>query len=187
MTNKNPQKIARREAYKNPYETRDDFVSKVKQTAKDEISEDWKVAMTQMLGLEKDKAEKASHEASGELREGEELVLIEKSINIEPGIDYRGEIIHAETRIRNQDNKELRDRMDELRIEIAKLSKSSRELQTVAKDINMDTLTEAPGKLHVNFFEWVILQLKVARIRVENSVSWFNAVSGKKNKKDYWS
>ena len=76
--------------------------------------------------------------------------------------------------------------MDELRIEIAKLAQSSSELEAVVQDVNLDNLPEAPGKLHVNFFEWIVLQLRTARIRVENSVSWSNAVLGKGNKKKYW-
>ena len=142
--------------------------------------------ISQLLGIERTKQTK---ETSGELKEGEELVLVEKEekrVNIEAHIDYRREIIHAETRINHQENAELRARMDELRIEIAKLAESSGELQAIARDINLDTLPENPGKLHVNFFEWIILQLKAARIKVENSVSWSNAVLGKKGKKDYW-
>ncbi len=175
---------------KNPIEAiRDSGANIVRQastTLKSETREDISRAWRQLLGTEANTTKK---NRSGELQEGEELVLVEKTVrklDIEPAINYTREIIHAETTIRSQDNRELRIRMDQLRIEISKLAKSSRELQVVAKDISLDTLPENPGKLHVNFFEWIIIQLQVARMRVENSVSWFNTLNSKKSKKDFW-
>lgn len=154
---------------------------------KDLLQEGGEDFISQLLGIERSKDQKTS----GELKEGEELILgskkTEKKVHIEPAMNYANEIIHAETTIRRTENGEMRAQMDQLRIEIAKLAKSSRELQVSIKDINIDTIPQTPGKLHVNFFEWILLQLKAVRIRVENSASWLSALTGKRNKKDFWS
>ncbi len=72
MTNKNSQKTTRRETFKNPYEAGNNFVSKIKETAKDELSGDWRIAVAQMLGIENQAPGK---DKSGELSEGEEVVF----------------------------------------------------------------------------------------------------------------
>jgi hypothetical protein len=43
-----------------------------------------------------------------------------------------------------------------------------------------------PGKYHLNFFEWMLVTIQNARMRIEDSAAWVGVVSGKKNKKDYW-
>jgi hypothetical protein len=35
------------------------------------------------------------------------------------------------------------------------------------------------GKYHQNFFEWVLIQIQQARVRVEDSSSWLGAVNKK--------
>lgn len=151
---------------------------------KDLIQEGADDFISQLLGIERSKDQKTS----GELKEGEELILeTKRKVEIEPAMNYSKEITHAEATIRNQESGEMRAKMDELRIEIANLAKSSKELQAVVKDVSLNTLPQTPGKLHVNFFEWILLQIKTVRIRVENSASWLSAVTGKRSKKDFWS
>ena len=86
-----------------------------------------------------------------------------------------------------QENRELRTKIEEITIELKKLSKSSKELEVTIKDVNIDLLPEAPGKYHVNFFEWILLTIQIARVRVEESANWASTVTGKRAKKDYWS
>src|SRR3989344_5698474 len=44
-----------------------------------------------------------------------------------------------------------------------------------------------PGKYHVSFFEWVLLLVRQARMKVEDSSAWLGAFKSKKAKKQYWS
>lgn len=184
MTNKTTQKV-RKETIKNPYETGTDIISKAKDVARDEFSEDWRIAMRQMLGIKEDDTDK---KASGDLNEGEEIIFPkkEKRVNIEPGIDYVREIIHAETTINRKDEAHLEAKIEEIVIELKKLSESSKELQLEFKDITVATLPSKPGKYHLNFFEWMLATIQNARMRIEDSAVWMGVVSGKKGKKDYW-
>lgn len=184
MTNKVTQK-RRLETVKDSYETSTDVVSRVKNAAKQEFSEDWRLAMRQMLGIKEDNSDK---KASGDLNEGEEIIFPkkEKKVDIEPGIDYFREIIHAETTISRKDESHLEAKIQEIVIELKKLSESSKELQLEFKDIAIATLPVKPGKYHLNFFEWMLATIQNARMRIEDSAVWAGVIAGKKGKKDYW-
>ncbi len=184
MTNKTSQKV-RKETIKNPYESGNDVFGQLKDTARQEFQDDWRIAIRQMLGIESgDK----SREVSGELNEGQEIVFTKKEIkiNVEPGIDYVSEIIHGETRITKKQEAQLEAKIEEITIELKKLSESSRELQVEFKDVTVTNLPVKPGKYHLNFFEWMLVTIKNARMRIEDSAAWVSVVSGKKTKKDYW-
>nr|MBI5455369.1 hypothetical protein [Candidatus Levybacteria bacterium] len=184
MSNKLTQKI-RKETIKNPYETGRDVVSQLKDAARQELSEDWRIAMRQMLGVKEDNNDV---KASGDLNEGEEVNFPkkEKKRDIELGIDYFREIIHTETTISRKDEAHLEAKIQEIVIELKKLSESSKELELEFKDITVATLPVKPGKYHLNFFEWMLVTIQNARMRIEDSTVWMGVISGKKSKKDYW-
>jgi hypothetical protein len=176
----------RKETAKNPFETGHEVVGKVKDTARQELQEDWRIAMKQMLGIEANTKQGSS---AGDLNEGEEIVFTKKEtvVNREPGIDYMSEIIHGEARITRGQEQHLEAKIEEITIELKKLANSSKVLQTEFRDISVATLPVKPGKYHLNFFEWMLVTIQNARMRIEDSAAWVGVVSGKKNKKDYWS
>jgi hypothetical protein len=135
-----------------------------------------------------------SAKTSGNLQEGQELDLKnlgkkqEKILaDVEPGIDYRREIIHAETRTSTRNSRELQVRVEEILIEIANLTKASSELQAEFRDAVIAQPIVKAGKYHLNFFEWMLSTIKIARMRIEESTGWISAMHSKKNRKDYWS
>ncbi|OGH07700.1 MAG: hypothetical protein A2171_00665 [Candidatus Levybacteria bacterium RBG_13_35_9] len=189
MTNKTLSKVIR-ESDKNLIETGVGLASSVAKTVTDELSEEWRVSMRQMLGIG-ETAQKALGEAKGELKEGEEITFSkkEKKAEIEPGIDYRSEVLHAQTRHIQAENRELKQRIEEIQVELMKIKDTSKELEATFRSVATETL-QTPvnvGKYHVSFFEWMLSTLQNARMRIESSASWIGVISGKKSKKDYWS
>lgn len=167
-----------------------DLGSEVKKTADDAVkgavSDLWK----QMLG----KGEYAQVEAKegkkqGELKPGEELDLRaeKKVVHIEPGIDYVREVIHGERKIEAKESHETKVKIQEILIEIKKLTASSKELEIQFKDVTIEQIPEGAGKYHSNFVEWVLVMIRSARERVDHAVTWTSALKGKKNQKQYWS
>lgn len=143
----------------------------------------------QMLGTDRF----SQKETSGDLTEGEELQLSRvegqkeaPQLNIEPGIDYRREVIHGETRIAQENTRELEIKIQEIIIELKKLTTSSKELQVQFKEIAVEQMPVEAGKYHLSFFEWVISQIRKARMRVENSSTWLALFKSKKNQRQYW-
>ena len=130
---------------------------------------------------------------SRELKPGEEVDLRKKAekpqlLPIEPGINYAREIIHAEKRIQTQNQHETKVRMQEIIIEIKKLTKSSKELSVQFRDIEkIDHIPANAGKYHENFVAWVLSMIRSAREKVDNTLSWTTALHGKKKQKQYWS
>lgn len=154
-----------------------------------------KGAFEQFLGL----GEYNSNEPAkkGELQEGQELNLsnvrqnqdLEKApmLDIDPGIDYRREILHAERKISQESTKELSVKIQEIIIELKQLMNVSQELKVEFKEIAVEPQIANPGKYHVSFFEWVLLIVKQARMKVEDSQAWLAAFKSKKAKRQYWS
>ena len=119
----------------------------------------------------------------GDLKQGEELVLQ----RVEPAIDYAREIMQGERNIRAKESHEVKIRIQEIQIELKKITKTSRELEVEFKDVVMETLPVNPGKFHLNFFEWVLSQLRRARMRIEDSAHWTSVLKSKKSQRQYWS
>lgn len=137
----------------------------------------------QAIGIGK---EKTTERTAGDLREGEALELKKlKEASIEPGINYRREIIHAERRISQEGDRTTQARVEEILIEIKKLLSSSHELESQFEDVAIEAPVIKPGKYHENFFEWVFSVIKTARMRIEESTGWLSAMHSKKDRK-YW-
>ena len=168
----------------------------IKSVGSDFVKEGGKDFMRQLLGLE-EYANKAVQALQGELEEGEEISFAkkqaekksEKKAAIEPADNYHRDIIHAETMHVQLENRELREKLESIQIELKKITQVSKELEATFKDVSQETLirTVKPGKYHVNFVEWMLATIQSARVRIESSASWINAISSKKSKKDYWS
>ncbi len=162
-------------------------------SVREELDQEWRTFMKQALGT----AEKASDKVralEGELSEGQEISFAKKEkketkAEVEPGIDYRREVIHAETVHVQHENRELRVQLEQIRVELKKIVETSKELEATFKEVAKETVqqTVKPGKYHVSFFEWMLSTIQNARVRIESSASWVSAISGKKSKKDYWS
>lgn len=159
---------------------------------KNAVSDIWKMVLTP--GSKTEKQNTQEKQKGGELKPGEELDLRKKEEEkpqlapIEPGINYAREILHGEKRIQTQNLQETKVKIQEIMIEIRKLTKSSKELSIQFKDVEkMEHVPENAGKYHANFVEWVLSMLRSAREKVDNTLSWTNALHSKRKQKQYWS
>lgn len=146
----------------------------------------------QVLNMGNEKRQGAK--SKGELKEGQELDISSLSqrekaqkLEIEPGIDYRREILRGEERINKEQTHELSVKIQEIILELKQLMNVSQELKVEFKEIAVEPRIANPGKYHVSFFEWVLLIVKQARMKVEDSAAWLGAFKSKKAKKQYWS
>lgn len=131
---------------------------------------------------------KNESQTNGDLQEGEELSLKEtqKQAFVEPGLDYRKEILHGEKRIQQEDSRIIEVQIREIIFELKNLTNASKELQLQFKEVAIEQLPVSPGKYHMAFFEWLLSAIKLARIRVEESTSWLSMFASKKKKRQYW-
>lgn len=177
----------------NPIEAIRDIGASVMESAKNDLARGLVTDLwDQMLGTEIGK-ENTTRQTSGDLKEGQEITLKkqpkkeDKKPQIEAGWDYTGEIIHAEKRISQTENRELSARVSEIMIELKKLTSSSKELEAVFREITVEQKPVNPGKYHLNFFEWMLSAIRSARMKIEDSKNWASLFASKKGKKEYWS
>ncbi len=132
--------------------------------------------------------------STGDLHEGQDLVLnkqqeTEKHHDLEPGIDYRREILHGSERTASRESHAVRQQIEMIIVELKRLASSSKELEIQFKDIIVEQRIEKPGKYHQSFFEWMLIVIQSARMRIEDAGAWLQAMHSKKGKKhsqNYW-
>lgn len=110
---------------------------------------------------------------------------------IQPGIDYHREYYESIARFGERGS--YREIMQESRqiqrvmTEIKKLASSTKLLQMEFGLVAVEEAPVNPGKYYVNFFEWMLIMIKQARQKVEDSKSWLDTVKGKGSRKmGYW-
>ncbi len=113
----------------------------------------------------------------------------QNSVEVRPGIDYHKEyfdsITNFEKKAENRVQYELNQKIKEITDELIKLIATTRELKNHFGTVAVEPPPPKAGKYHETFFEWLLIMIKQARQKVENSDAWLGAVKGKK-KKGYW-
>ncbi len=168
-------------------------VGQLSNTVKDMGSDMWSQILGSVVG-----ERNGRQEVSGDLMEGQEVILsslsknreaIEKKsqvMSIEPGIDHRGEILHGERRISAKQTQETATKIREIIIELKRLTATSKELQVEFKEVALEQRVVKPGKYHQTFFEWMLSVIRQARIKVEDSGAWLSVAKSKHKKRQYW-
>ncbi len=137
-------------------------------------------------------AEDLEDQSSGELEEGKEISLKKKKRPEkregfrEPGIDYRREIIDAEKISVRENQKVIQSQIQEILVELKKLSQTSAEIAMEFKEITIEQRIENPGEYHISFFQWMLSLVKAARIKIEDSGAWLKVMRSKKAQRNYW-
>lgn len=101
-------------------------------------------------------------------------------------IDYRREVINVERASENQVERQVAQAVEEIRMEIKKLTQTSKLVERTVKDATADKAPVKPGKYHLNFFEFVLNMLKDATRKLEDSVSFGAVFTSKKQQSQYW-
>ena len=191
MTSKKNKKQTKRFINKNAVEALQEIGTGIATTVKNDVAKGMMTDLwDQFLGADKYKNGK---NVSGDLQEGQELDLSAKKDQKEvpqeqalPGLDYQREILYGEKRVIKENQQAIEIKIQEIIIEIKKLTAQSKELQTQFREVTVEMLPVNPGKYHLNFFEWMLVTIQNARMRIEDSAAWIGVIAGKKGKKDYW-
>lgn len=114
-----------------------------------------------------------------------------RKTEIQPGIEYHREYYESISKFSenasNRENIHESRKIQQVMAEIRKLASSTKLLQAEFGLITVEETPINPGQYYINFFEWMLIMLKQARQKVEDSQSWLETVKGKKKKKSgYW-
>ncbi|HUD44453.1 MAG TPA: DUF5660 family protein [Patescibacteria group bacterium] len=144
---------------------------------------------------EQPKPERAS--AKGDLQPGLEIQLgkskgkiqtaeTARAVDMAPAMRYHEQFRSIEANPRARETAEIRQSIEEIKIELQRLVNSSQVLQAEFGAVSFAQTPSTPGKYHVSFFQWVLTVIKQARMKVEDAGAWQAAIKGKKGKKNFW-
>ncbi|SRR5258708_817245 len=177
---------------KNPLESMRDLASGIGSSVINDVLKDsGSDFISQLLGL--DSSENKS--TYGDLTAGQEIHIATSSkhqerkphSDIAPGLDYRREILSGEYRAGREDSRRIEVKIQEVIIELKRLTASSQVLTQEFKEVTIEQRITSPGEYHLAFFEWVLSLIITARTRVEDAGAWLAMFKSKKEKKKYWS
>lgn len=103
-------------------------------------------------------------------------------------IDYHGEMMKSSEKASRSETRELSQQINEIIAELQKLISSSKVLQMEFAEVAVEQAPTSVGEYHLNFFEWMLLTIRQAREKVDDSGAWLGTVKGKNGKKGsgYW-
>jgi hypothetical protein len=104
----------------------------------------------------------------------------------EASIDYHREVVKSSERASRVEVRDLNEKIQQITIELRRLISSSKVLQMEFAEVSVEQTPTNVGEYHVNFLEWMLIVIKSAREKVEDSGAWLNTIKGKSGKKGYW-
>lgn len=102
-------------------------------------------------------------------------------------MDYKREVINAERVGDRKIEQQITSEMEQIRMELQKLAKTSKIVERTVKDAMADKAPVNPGKYHLNFFRFVLSVLREATQKLEDTASFGKVFTSKKQQSKYWS
>jgi len=99
---------------------------------------------------------------------------------------YTKEIVHSREKHSKSETNQMRQSIEEIKKELAKLIESSQVLKMEFAEVAVEQSIIDVGQYHLSFFDWMLTVIRSARQKVEDSGSWLGAVKGKGEKRGYW-
>lgn len=107
------------------------------------------------------------------------------SKNVAPGIDYHRDIATVSESANRRKDAQMERRFKEIKEELNRMVESSN--QIIQEEFGAITVEQAPhdvGDYHINFLDWMLIVIRNARQKVEDSGAWLASMKGKKGKKN---
>lgn len=174
----------------------------VKDVAVHEAGATGKAFIEQLLGIQlngKTEAKKADtvHKSERAPRSGDIFDIItftknteykgaEKKVHVEAHMNYTSEIARSSERANRVEMSELDRNIRQIQQELKELVHSSRILNNEFKTLTVEEAPPTIGDYHMKFFEWMLIVIRQAKAKVEDSGAWLSAVKGKGAKKGFW-
>lgn len=131
------------------------------------------------------------NEGEQQLVEGQELVLntpkrAEKLQATFEHMNYFRTVERADATGETRVEMEVKRGVEEIRMEIRRLVKTSKIVERTVKDAVAEKAPVRPGKYHLSFFEFVLGVIRDATRKLEDTVHFGAVFSSKKQQSTYW-
>ncbi len=107
----------------------------------------------------------------------------EKAPHIEAAMNYSREVAQNSERSVKSEKQAFRNEVEEIKAELQNLLSSSKVLQMEFAEVAMEQAPVDAGEYHKTFFDWMLIVIRQARQKVEDSGAWLSAVKGKRSGK----
>jgi hypothetical protein len=170
----------------------------IRTQAKDAVKSTPKDSLDQLLGTER-YAVKAT-QTSGEMSPGQSIDFSKtkatsekphedkaekKPARVAAAIEYHANIQRSSEQTLSKDTQEKKQLMRELVNELQRMAKSTKAVEQKFAAFTVEQAVVTPGKYHTNFLEWMLIVVRDARRKVEDTGAWLAAMGGKKGKKGH--
>lgn len=109
----------------------------------------------------------------------------ERRLDILGGYDYRTEVIHGSERLSRREASALESKIGEIMAELKRMIGSSTILKSEFAEISLENKPQHATKYYLNFFEWLLIELKKIRMKVEDAGAWLAVMKSKKAQRKY--
>ncbi|EKD64839.1 MAG: hypothetical protein ACD_50C00286G0001 [uncultured bacterium] len=168
--------------------------SMLKRTQEDIVGGSLKSASEQLLGSSRPKQEEyliegniVSLDKYRQAKDAREKRAEEKPQVSMEHMSYFRRVENADNFAESKVETEVKQRVEEIRLEIKRLVKTSKIVERTVKDATADQAPVRPGKYHLSFFEFVLSVIRDATRKLEDSVSYGAVFTSKKQQSKYWS
>lgn len=100
-------------------------------------------------------------------------------------MDYFGEFTSSPDteKVSRVEKQGMHDNIQAVKMELRKLVESTKTLQMEFGSVTVEQSAKDFGKYHETFFEWMLVVIRNARAKVEESGTWLQTVKGKSGRK----
>ncbi|OGH12723.1 MAG: hypothetical protein A2776_00325 [Candidatus Levybacteria bacterium RIFCSPHIGHO2_01_FULL_40_10] len=135
----------------------------------------------------------SSGHSEQQLVEGQTISLKQKVENVQEKVkmtaehmEYFRSVNDVDRISENRTEVQVKQAVDEIRMEIQKLIKTSKIVEQTVKDSTADHAPVKPGKYHISFFQFVLSIIRDATSKLEDGVSYGAVFTSKKQQSKYW-
>lgn len=183
------------------FESLRDFGDDVKEQV--DVKSSWDEVWSEVLGLKKKVAETqpqhadqltvtdpfahkqevfnaSKHQGTAETKRTEKA-----QVQKEAAINYHADFVKNSERASKKEMHEINQRLQDIMAELQRIVSSSKVLQMEFAGVTVDQAPQQAGEYHLNFFDWLLLTIRDARKKVEDSGAWL-ATKKKKGTKGKW-
>jgi len=192
-------KVGRVQGFESIREFSDHFAEQV------DVRDSWNEVWSEILGTDKKKKKSSEQELTitdpftgqkdvvfdaskhqADKSQSKEVKHVEKAhAKAEAAMDYHQNFVKNREITSQKESHEIHQRLNDIMFELQKLVNSSKVLQMEFAGVSVDQAPKQAGEYHLNFFDWLLLTIRSARQKVEDSGAWL-ATSKKKGGKGSW-
>lgn len=100
---------------------------------------------------------------------------------------YRREIANIEVKKDREEEYVIKEQVEKIRSELMQLIKEAKQMDSMVKAVAREAMgaIEKPGRYHLNFLDWLYIQFRNMRVKMQETAPWAKMFASKKAERKY--